>query len=155
MFHPGEYGRLLCDLFDAWFDCPDRRVKVSPLDSYLMALSSGSTGECQQGTTCSHSHLAVRANGGALLCSRFPDAFLGWITETSVEKLLASPLCLMIDKREKALTECQTCEYLEICNGGCPLSSAAMQFPIAAKDPFCADYRLIFGHIRRQLAEKP
>ena len=153
MFRPGEYGGLLCDLFDAWIGCPGGRVKVSPLDSFLTALTSGITRECQQGRTCRSSHLAVRADGGALLCSRFPNAFLGWIAEDSVEQLLASPLCLMIDQRESELTTCQACEYLEICHGGCPLNNFAMQRPIAARDPFCADYRRVFEHIRSRLTE--
>lgn len=153
-FRPGEYGRLLCELFDAWVGAPEGRVRVSPLDSYLVAVSSGVNGECQHGGHCMDSHLAVRADGGTLRCSRFSDAFLGWIVESDVEGLIGAASCASIEAAARIPDTCGACAYLEICNGGCPLHNINGGARPTSRDIFCTDYQLIFSHIRERLARE-
>jgi uncharacterized protein len=152
LLRPGEYGRFLCGLFDAWTGTEVRRIPVSPLDVYLKAILENAPYECQQRPTCVGSHLGVKPNGDAVLCSRFETHVLGNIHEMRVEALFASPFCEMIRRRTERLTDCHSCAHWAVCHGGCPHNALSFCQDPMAKDYFCKDYQLVFGKIRRALS---
>lgn len=153
LLRPGEYGKFLCGLFDAWTGAEVRRVPVSPLDVYLKAILENAPYECQQRPTCVGSHLGVKPNGDAVLCSRFETHVLGNIHEMGFEALFASPFCEMIRRRAEMLTDCHSCAHWTVCYGGCPHNALVFCQNLMAKDYFCTDYQLVFGKIRRALSE--
>lgn len=153
LLHQGEYGAFLCRLFEEWIGTEVRRIPVSPLDLYLKAILDNTPCECQQRSTCVGSHLGVKPTGDAVLCSRFETHFLGNVNNMALETLFASPLCENIRRRVDALTGCHRCAHWAICHGGCPHNALVFCQDPMAKDYFCTDYQLIFGRIRRALAE--
>ncbi len=153
LLQPGEYGRFLCRLFDAWVGAARQRVRVSPLDLYLRALAGGGTYECQQRETCVGSCLGVKPSGDAVLCNRFETHLLGNILDREIGELLAAPICEALRRRAGMLSACHPCRYWSICHGGCPLNAWVCGQDLLAKDPFCKDYQLIFNHIERALAD--
>lgn len=153
LLHQGEYGAFLCRLFEEWIGTEVQRIPVSPLDLYLKASLGNTPCECQLKPTCVGSHLGVKPSGDAVLCSLFEYHFLGNVNEMSLETLFASPLCENLRRRAEKLTGCHLCAYWSICHGGCPHNALVFCRNPMAKDYFCPDYQLIFGRIRRALAE--
>jgi uncharacterized protein len=153
LLRQGEYGRFLCELFDAWIGTDVQRIPISPLDAYLKAIVENATYECQQRPTCVGSHIGVKPNGNAVLCSRFETHVLGNINEMNFEALFASPFCETIRLRAEMLTDCHSCAHWTVCYGGCPHNALVFCQNPTAKDFFCKDYQLVFGKIRRALKE--
>ena len=153
LLKPGEYGRFLCRLFDAWTGTAERRVRVSPLDLYLKAILGGGPYECQQQETCVGSCLGVKPSGDTVLCSRFETPILGNIQEWEIQELLATPFAAALRRRAETLSDCHSCKHWSICHGGCPLNAWVINHDPLVKDPFCKDYQRIFARIQRALAD--
>ncbi len=151
LLRKGEYGTFLCRLFDVWTRTEGNRIDVSPLDAYLLAVSSGQTSECQHKQTCVGSNLGIKPTGEAVLCSRFQSHVLGNIMQMPVAGLFSSSANKGFKDRLDALSDCRSCENWSICNGGCPANSVACGQALKSKDPFCPDYKIIFEHIRSVL----
>ncbi|WP_022666587.1 radical SAM/SPASM domain-containing protein [Desulfospira joergensenii] len=148
----GDYGRFLCRIFDRWIRTENRRIPISPLDTYLSAISQGGAPECRHRPSCIGNHLGIRPNGEAVLCSPFDVLILGSILEHPVSELYESSACTRIRGRPKSIPECILCENKPVCHGGCPQFASAFGGAIDDKDPLCRDYKLIFSHIRKALA---
>ena len=148
LFKAGEYGLFLCRLFDLWTATDTNRVTVAPLDLFIHGLLTGETPLCQQQPSCVGMSLCVKADGRALLCNRSEQPVLGNIAERSVRKMFETTFCRQLQRREEQLPACRECRYRLICHGGCPQLAMDFNGTWAAPDPFCKDYRTIWGHMR-------
>ena len=150
----GEYGSLLCSLFDEWIGTSKtKKLWVSPLDNYLLAIVNGKVVECQHKTSCIGSSLGIKPNGDVVLCSRFEFPVLGNIWQMSVEEIFNSKVCNDLTGRAEILSECHLCINWPICHGGCPCNTFAFNRNYLKKDPFCKDYQTIFSCIRKKLTK--
>ena len=149
LFKAGEYGHFLCRLFDIWTATETKRVNVAPLDLFIQGLLTGETALCQQQSSCVGLSLCVKADGRVLLCNRSQKPVLGNITEHSVGDIFQTTFCRKLQQREKQLSACRSCRDRPICHGGCPQLAMDISGTWAAPDPFCRDYRTIWGHMRR------
>jgi uncharacterized protein len=43
--------------------------------------------------------------------------------------------------------DCITCDYLALCHGGCPVRTFTVHGTMFEKDPHCALYKSLFGHM--------
>ncbi|WDP91929.1 MAG: radical SAM protein [Desulfobacter sp.] len=144
---PGEYGRIMARFFDLWTGPHTGRVPVSPLDGYLLGISSGDTGECIHSENCAEARAAIKPHGEMALCSRFQDLGQGQIQDHSLRFLLNSGVCRQIRERAGKLKDCRSCAWRPLCHGGCPFNSHSRGRGIMEKDPFCRDYQYIFSHM--------
>jgi uncharacterized protein len=151
LFRKGEYGGVLCRLFDEWAQDGTGRVPISPLNAYLLACLDGSVSECQQSATCAGTHLGIKPNGTAVVCCRFETHVLGDIRETPVDSMFSAHFCEQLQSRAAAFSECSSCINRPICHGGCPHNSLAFSGDPMTRDPFCTDYMAIFSYLRRAL----
>ncbi len=145
------FGQFLCDLFDVWTSTTTRRIPVSPIASYIRALQTGSSIECQHAESCVGNNMGLKPGGDVFLCTRFEDYSLGNINQNSLAEIFAGSKGRAVEARDSALTICQSCKYQPACNSGCPHNAFTAFETVDVRDPYCNDYQMIFGHIRKTL----
>lgn len=143
---PEQYGRFMCETFELWW--PDRRkVRIRTFDNIAEALAGQTPGNCTMHTSCD-SYVVVEYNGDVYPCDFFveSDWKLGNINEDSWTD---------ITRRQKRFTfagnksiphaDCEACEYLDLCHGGCPKHRHDPMRRFDDLDYFCAAYKMIYG----------
>ncbi len=119
---PEQFGKFLWDVFEIWASRDINRVSERFIDSILHTFIHG------QATMCCHSKKCANAfvlefNGDLYACDHF--VYEGWllgnIMETPLEELAC---CDKLQEFAKLKTDlpkiCMNCEYLYLCNAGCP-----------------------------------
>ncbi len=145
------YGQFLCDLFDAWTTTTARRIPVSPVASYIRALQTGSSIECQHGESCVGNNMGIKPGGDVFLCTRFEDYSLGNINQNTLAEIFAGSKGQAVEVRGSDISICQSCKYQPVCNSGCPHNAFTAFDSVDVRDPYCNDYQMIFGHIHKAL----
>lgn len=150
---PDQYGNFLCAVLDEWLARNDvGRIFVRDFDVTLSLTMGLPSPICVHAETCGRA-LAIEHNGDLYSCDHFvtPDHQLGNVKE--------SPLAVMVDsprqrnfganKKDRLPRYCLECEFLPLCNGGCPkdrVTSAPDGEP--GLNYLCAGYRIFFEHSR-------
>lgn len=145
------YGQFLCDLFDAWTSTSVGRIPVSPIASYIRALQTGSSIECQHAENCVGNNMGIKPGGDVFLCTRFEDYSLGNINRNTLAEIFAGSKGQAVSARASEISICQSCKYQPACNSGCPHNAFTAFETVDVRDPYCNDYQMIFGHIRKAL----
>jgi uncharacterized protein len=153
---PEQYGRFLCEMFDAWW--PDRRkVRIRFFDNLAEALAGMKPGSCTMHETCD-SYVVVEYNGDVYPCDFFVESSwkLGNITVDSFPEIARRQRRYQF-AANKTLPhdECRVCEYQAICHGGCPKFRHGPRRNFSDLDYFCRAYKMIFskatGPLRREV----
>lgn len=145
------YGRVLCGLFDAWTHTVQNRIPVSPISSYLKAMLSGHTTECQHSANCVGENLGVKPGGDVFLCTRFEDYALGNLNDAPLVDIFQSYRAKKVAQRQYSIEFCRSCKYHSICHGGCPHNAHTAFDTVDVRDPYCNDYQMIFSHMKKAL----
>ena len=121
------YGEFLCAVFDEWARNDLGRLNVQMFAETMRVLIGAPAGLCWMAPTCGRA-LVVEADGGVYSCDHYvtPAHRLG---STVVEELgvLANTAAQLAFGQAKCDTlpgECLRCEWLRLCNGGCPKDRA-------------------------------
>jgi uncharacterized protein len=143
---PGQYGRFLCELFDAWW--PDRRkVRVRFFDNVAEALAGQKPGSCTLHRTCD-SYAVVEYNGDVYPCDFFVESSwkLGNIMLDSWPEIARRGRRYgFAANKTLERPECRACEYESICHGGCPKLRHGPRGRFEDLDYFCEAYKMIFA----------
>ncbi|MGB4946230.1 MAG: radical SAM protein [Candidatus Competibacter denitrificans] len=152
-------GRFYTELADVWLargrDCG---VRVGPLDALLQHFGhQPATLPCIWSDNCANSLISIDARGYVAQCdcwvTSYPDYHYGNIFECdSLAKLLqTSPVRKQFNERPIQLIqrECLSCDYLSLCHGGCPVRTYTVHGSLFEKDPYCALYQQMFGHMEQ------
>jgi len=154
---PEQYGKFLCEIFDLWW--PDRRkVRIRFFDNTAEALAGMKPGTCTMHETCD-SYVVVEYNGDVYPCDFFVESGwkLGNMTLDSWSEIARRQRRFnFASKKTIAHPECQVCEYLSICHGGCPKYRHGPNGRFEELDYFCSAYKMIFakstGPLKRDVA---
>jgi uncharacterized protein len=155
---PEQYGRFLCETFDAWW--PDRRkIRVRFFDNVAEAVTGLKPGTCTMHETCD-SYVVVEYNGDVYPCDFFveKDWKLGNVNLDSWSEIARrAKRYNFASKKTIAHPECQVCEYQSICHGGCPKFRHGPHRNFEDLDYFCASYKTIFAKavepLRKEVAK--
>jgi len=144
-----EYGRFLIDVFEEWVRHDIGRVYVQLFDVTLEA-HVGRHLLCIHAPTCGYGP-ELEYNGDMYACDHFvePKYLLGNIHKTHMLTLVASPGQRKFgeDKRSTLTTQCRQCEFLPVCNGGCPKDRFAVSRDgEAGHNYLCQGLELFFRH---------
>jgi uncharacterized protein len=143
---PEEYGRFLCETFDAWW--PDRRrMHIRYFENIAEALAGQRPGTCTMHETCD-SYVVVEYNGDVYPCDFFVEQAwkLGNVNLDSWSEIARRQRRYQFAANKTILhPECQVCEYRSICHGGCPKHRHDQRGEFADLDYFCAAYKMIFA----------
>ena len=92
-----------------WYT-PTRYCELNPVE---MALG---VKQC----TAARLSMAVEPDGTVIPCQSYYEGVGNLLTD-SWESIWNHPLCLKLRQPQKPLPECEACEHLSLCGGGCPL----------------------------------
>ncbi len=141
-----QYGRFLLETFDLWWR-ERRKVRVRFFDNLAEALAGQKPGSCNLHETCD-SYCVVEYNGDVYPCDFFveKDWKLGNITLDSWPEISRRQRRYSFAaKKTLPRSECQLCEYLSLCHGGCPKLRHAPQRRFEDLDYFCPAYKMVFA----------
>jgi len=120
---PRQYGRFLCELFDAWIARDVGRCFIQFFETQIGLWSGYPSSMCWFSEECGNA-LALEHNGDLYACDQYvyPAYRLGNITEEALVELASSPEQRAFGraKRTTLPTVCNACDYRFACNGGCP-----------------------------------
>ncbi|MFQ6078262.1 MAG: anaerobic sulfatase maturase [Thermodesulfobacteriota bacterium] len=149
----GGYGDFLCSLFDTWWENRDQNVSIRLFDTVLERLVYGRPTLCIFSPSC-RGYLVVEHDGSVYPCDFFvrEDTRLGNLMETPLEKLFLSMAFRDFGRKKGRLAnECQECQWLSFCWGGCQKDRVDSQGGPAARTFFCRAYRQFFSHSMSRL----
>ena len=159
---PDDYGRFMCDIFDEWkaeFKNGRPTVSVRLFDTLLSIYAGLGAPSCTFRHKCGI-YLVVEHNGDCYACDFFvdPEWKLGNLMEQSMRAMLEGPrMREFADMKADLHPDCEACEWLRICHGGCTKDRMRSGAPgERGKDYFCESYKRIFEHTDatfRELAE--
>lgn len=150
-----QYGEFLNQIFDIWVQRDVGRVSVQMFDVAMAAWNQEPSVLCVHAETCGHA-FALESNGDVYNCDHFvyPEHLLGNIHQQDIHTLNQSEQAIAFGNNKKAtLTQdCQHCEYLFACHGGCPKHRFSVSPDGAPRHNYlCAGYKHFFNHVKPQM----
>ncbi|MCU1329120.1 MAG: Radical domain protein [Bryobacterales bacterium] len=153
-----EYGKWLATLWDCYIGDPDPpRVRI--LDDFgRLLLGGASVKEGRgQGTFCI---VVIDTDGTITKNDTLKSTYDGadrferkWsVASDRLSEVAASSAFIESSQiQHPTSTVCQTCSLLSVCGGGMPLTRWHPETGLANPSVYCADYKLVIGHIRETL----
>lgn len=123
------YGQFLSAVFDEWLYHDFGKLNVQMFAEMLLVWSGGTSNVCWMAPTCGRV-LIVEHDGSVYSCDHFvtPEHLIGDIENSTLSELIDSPVQRHFgdDKRDKLPSQCRSCSWLPVCNGGCPKDRFAL-----------------------------
>ena len=144
------YGRFLCVIFDEWLLNDIGKTEVQLFAETAMVRAGRAAALCWMAPVCGRV-LIVERDGGVYACDHYvkPEYRLGDIAESGLASLVDSPgqLSFGAGKRDTLPKQCRECQWLSLCNGGCPKDRFALT---GSGEPglnvLCQGLKLFFAH---------
>lgn len=150
---PSEFSRAMRKLFDRWFENPS--LKIYDFYKIIKSFFTGSNNICCYSGRCSNEYISVCPNGDIYPCGRWAGErsfLMGNIISDPMQNIISSKAANEILNRKELLVECHDCQWLEICNGGCPHTSFLYTGNIYHRDFYCRGRKELFSHIYSKLS---
>lgn len=151
-----DFSESQLHLFNRWMNEGDPTQRAA-LWKYVVPVLTGVPIECIFQKDCQGSFIGVDSNGDAYPCGRFcgsNEYKYGNFNTNSFEEIWNNPLRVKISDRHKSLPQgCKSCDYVSICNGGCPLQ-ALIAGGLEEKDYNCSQYKRIFQGIESRIVKE-
>ena len=146
------YGKFLCDVFDEWVLRDIGRVSIQFFEETARVWAGGSAGLCWMAPVCGRA-LIVEQDGGVYSCDHFvyPEYRIGDISSAHLGELADSLVQLGFgESKSSALTtQCRSCEWLAVCNGGCPKDRFAIsEDGEPGHNHLCSGLMRFFSYVR-------
>ena len=156
---PEEWGNAMVELFDIWFhDQTKPFIEIPFLSRVAAGFLSGRINSCTFGGTCRNRYISINPNGDVFPCGKFSagDTFkLGNINEHSVTQIIQSSTNrYLLTRNAETIEGCKSCDFKEICKGGCFYNAFLETGDPLKKDSLCKGYKIIYSHIKKVLREE-
>lgn len=114
-----SYGKFLCEIFDVWVRNDVGNIFVSNFENALTQHVGNPSPNCIHAKKCGKS-LTVETNGDIYFCDHvtYPESKLGNIFSGSFYEMDSD--LPELNKESQLSKRCKQCNYLHLCNGGCP-----------------------------------
>lgn len=151
---PEEYGSFLCSLFDEWYiDWQNGNyISIRLFDDYVHILMGMPNSTCSLNGSCG-GYIAIENDGSVYPCDFFmSDRFrIGTIREAvKMEELFSLGFQRMHCVPEaKTPAECLTCEWRNICYGGCIRDRYINHDQV--RNYFCQSFKTFFSYTIKRL----
>lgn len=150
-----EWNNTMSILYDYTQD-DEYKIRVDPFAKIRKAVLTGKTTGCQFMYSCQESFISVKPNGDVYPCGRFDHdktMCYGNIFQDSIGDIMRHPLRIKLLERGKNLeTQCKTCEYDNICYGGCLHTAYESTGDPMKKSLFCQ--KPLFEAVYKSLEQK-
>ena len=146
---PAEFGRFLNKIFDEWFKKDIGKVFVMNFEETMTKKYSGQS-SCIISEYCG-ANLIVEKNGDIYSCDHFvfPEYKIGNINQDQLINIINTESQISFGQRKKTnqSAECKTCDYLNLCHGGCQKHRfLKSQNGLMNKNYFCESYKIYHKH---------
>ncbi|MEH7254217.1 anaerobic sulfatase maturase [Neobacillus niacini] len=151
---PKQYGDFLCETFDVWYNDGFPIMSVRFFDNMLAVYLHQQAELCIHQETCPKS-LIFEQNGDAYPCDFYinEDYKLGNVNEVPLEQLLDnSRMDNFLMKKQYLSEKCKSCEFIHLCNGGCPRNRVSNDHDIAI-EYFCESYQQFYRYAHERMLQ--
>lgn len=158
---PGNYAQCLVDIAEEYLG-PRNRIEITNLDGYIDLIKFGypsRRGICSVSRNCCSTRLFFENTGDVYFCGSFckPEILLGNVFNDSIGRLFSRLANKNVYKRlahryENIKKACKGCEFLSICNGGCPAFAYDEGDMFSKSDFWCAVNKIFFSHLKKKFA---
>lgn len=115
---PEKYGHFMATIFKSWVTKDVGDIFVRQFETFISRVLGCEHTSCIFQSKCQDNFI-MESNGDIYECDHFvyPDYKVGNVLKDSLNRLHSEKL-----SKEKGVLalECQQCDYLSLCNGGCP-----------------------------------
>jgi radical SAM additional 4Fe4S-binding domain len=156
-----DYASYFINQFNAWFEQGKKRPIPATIDYILHGVKAKeevSNAICTFGGRCLTNFIAIAPGGDAYTCPKFigmETMSLGNINKATIAHILSDkspPMSKIINERISAINKCEkeNCQYLYLCNSGCPYYSfiSSDGKNIKEKDFLCSGKKLIYQYLK-------
>ena len=150
-----QYGRFLCAVFDEWLREDIGRLEVQLFAELSIVLAGGQASVCQMSPACGRA-IVLEHDGSIFSCDHFvsPAHRLGDLRHDRLNDLLdsAAQRKFGLDKRDRLTRQCKACNWLSLCNGGCPKNRFARSAAGESGHPYlCGGLQQFFSYAENPL----
>jgi uncharacterized protein len=152
-----QYGAFLCAVFDEWQTKDIGRVRIQMFEEAAATALGQDHALCIFKKTCGDVPV-IEHNGDVFACDHYVDQDhrLGNMRDTRLADLIEDPRQTAFGrfKQEDLPRCCRECEFLPLCNGGCP-KDRILHAPDGEPglNYLCAGYKRFFAHCSPFLAQ--
>ena len=152
-----EYGAFLRAVFDEWSLNDIGRLDVQLFAETARIRAGGEASLCWMAPTCGRA-LIVEVDGGVYSCDHYaaPEYRIGDIYASHLGELADSLAQRRFgeNKRNSLPGQCRSCQWLSLCNGGCPKDRFALaEDNEPGLNYLCDGLRMFFSHAQPVLDE--
>ncbi|ABV38591.1 arylsulfatase regulator (Fe-S oxidoreductase) [Shewanella sediminis HAW-EB3] len=143
-----QWGLFLCELFDLWSEKDVGKVYIQFFENCLMILMGYQSQMCHHSRTCGQ-QLMVETDGSVYSCDHYGyDEFKLSNSESSLKAMANSERQVTFGaaKYEALSNKCRDCDFLDICNGGCPKNRTLKTVQGENHNVLCEGYEIFFKH---------
>ncbi|MEC4725055.1 anaerobic sulfatase maturase [Shewanella sp. D64] len=138
------FGTFLVDVFNEWAKADINYTFIMNFESILSSYVNKHPLICFHSQQCG-SPLVIESNGDVYSCDHFvTDQFrIGNIESQGFTDMIESDKHQQFQALRSITKECQRCEYLSLCHGGCPKHSM-----LGGSNYLCPSYKMLFKHTK-------
>ncbi|MDX2321958.1 MAG: anaerobic sulfatase maturase [Moritella sp.] len=144
-----QWGEFLCAVFDEWSNHDVGEVYVQFFENCLMILMGQQSQMCHHSDTCGQ-QLMVESTGETYSCDHYgyDEYQLGNAKQDSFAVLVNSQVQRQFgeDKFNDLNDKCRRCDFLPMCNGGCPKNRIDKTLNGQNLNLLCEGYETFFRH---------
>ncbi len=153
----GRYYAYMMQLFDAWLELDDPRMRVREFGDWLLLSMRWPGSLCSSAASCVGGTLSVEPEGAVYHCDKYAgesDYYYGHLRELDFDKLPHSATACRLRAMDVNLPPvCLACDWLKHCAGGCSHDRLVEGRHGKATD-ICHRRRLL-DHVRLMTADHP
>ena len=147
-----SYGDFLIAVFDEWSQNDLGLTDVQLFAETIRVWSGGTAGLCWMSAVCGRA-LIVEINGDIYSCDHYAyDSHkIGNITDKNIGDIINQPFQRAFgENKQNSLPEqCRRCEWLAVCNGGCPKDRFILsEDGEPGLNALCGGLKRFFAHAR-------
>ena len=152
---PGDYGRFLCHVFDAWYlDWKNERyTSVRLFDDYSHLAIGLPAGTCATSGSCG-AYFVVEGDGSIYPCDFYAldEWKMGSVLESDLATLSESRQArrFLEDGLEKP-EKCRFCNWLPMCNGGCKRDWVRVDGQL--QNYYCEAFQTFFAYSEQRIRQ--
>lgn len=137
----------------------DNKIKIRIISHNIFSFLKGrAAGLCSNQPNCAEEFVSITPDGNICNCNRFanyPSESYGNLNHEKFDVIMKSEKRKQFYLRQKYIEKmCAKCEYLNLCNGGCPFVDYIISKNIFSKKTKCEINKGIYGLIKSYLRKE-
>lgn len=145
-----KYVTFLLSVLDYWIKIDDTELEIRELQCIIELMLGGITRDCVISGEC-HKYCTVYSDGSIYSCDSFPkreDLRFGTVIDTPEEIKTSITFQKFLTLSNAMRNQCDTCEWYNICRGGCLQDWHLDTSDNSYKNTYCKDQKKLFEAIR-------